>query len=181
MTTAEFLALLEPHTNEPLVFEAAGARVPGGYHVTEFKATSVNAVDCGGRAASWQELVLQVLPPAGGEDAAPMSVGKFLSIYRRVERAMPLPRGAMVRVEYGANGESAVSYPVSAIVPGAAGVIVELATPTVTCKANDHTVGNVPTVGPAALPPVGALTQASRAAACCAPAETGVASSGCCA
>ena len=60
-------------------------------------------------------------------------------------------------------------------------VIVELATPTVTCKANDHTVGNVPTVGPAALPPVGALTQASRAAACCAPAETGVASSGCCA
>ena len=30
MTTAEFIARLESHTDEPLIFSAAGARVPGG-------------------------------------------------------------------------------------------------------------------------------------------------------
>lgn len=173
MTTAEFIARLEPHDSEPLIFSASGARVPGGYHVTEFKVTSVNAMDCGGRAANWQELVLQVLPPAAGEVPAPMSVGKFLSIYRRVADTMPVPEGALVRVEYGAAGASAVSYPVAAIAAGAEGVIVELVAPTVACKANDHTVGNVPIVAVHAVPTAGARTQAPQAKGCCAPEGSG--------
>ncbi|HET9027474.1 MAG TPA: DUF6428 family protein [Trueperaceae bacterium] len=181
MTTAEFIARLEPHANEPLIFSAAGARVPGGYHVTEFKSTSVNAMDCGGRAAAWQELVLQVLPPAAGEGEAPMSVGKFLSIYRRVANALPLPADALVRIEYGAAGERAVSYPVGAIARGAGGVIVELAAPTVACKANDHTVGNVPAVAAHAVLVGGSRAQALQATGCCAPAVSGSTSSACCA
>jgi len=177
MTTAEFIARLEPHGDEPLIFSAAGARVPGGYHVTEFKATSVSAIDCGGRAAEWQELVLQVLPPAADEAGAPMSVGKFLSIYRRVANALPVAEGALVRIEYGAAGERAVSYPVEAISTGAGGVIVELAAPTVACKANDHTVGNVPTVAADAALVGGSRAQALQATGCCAPAVSGSTSS----
>lgn len=173
MTTTEFIARLEPHADEPLVFEAAGARVPGGYHVTEFKALSVDAMDCGGRAATWQELVLQVLPPAAHELVAPMSVGKFLSIYQRVANAMSIPEGALVRVEYGAAGESAVSYPVAAVTAGPGGLIVELAAPTVACKANDHIVGHVPTVA--------AHAQAAQASGCCEPAEVNPEASACCA
>lgn len=181
MTTAEFIARLESHTDEPLIFSAAGARVPGGYHVTEFKATSVNALDCGGRAADWHELVLQVLPPAADEVEVPMSVGKFLSIYRRVANALPVPEGALVRIEYGAAGERAVSYPVAAIATRAEGVIVELTAPTVACKANDHTVGNVPTVAAHAALMDGSRAQAVQATGCCAPAVSGSTSSACCA
>lgn len=170
MTTAEFIAQLETYTDEALVFSAAGGKIPGGYHVTEFKANSVKAMDCGSRSAGWNELVLQVLPPAREEGEAPMSVGKFLSIYGRVASALSLPADALVRVEYGAAGSSAVSYPVTAVARGADGVIVELTAPTVACKAQDHTVGNVPTVATQATLAAAPAAQASQATGCCAPA-----------
>ncbi len=181
MTTAEFIARLEPYADESLVFSAAGARVPAGYHVTEFKATSVNALDCAGRAAHWNELVLQVLPPAAPTGDVPMSVGKFLAIYGRVAGNIHLPPDSLVRVEYGANGSSAVSYLVNAIETGEDGVTVKLVAPTVACKANDHTIDNVPTVAAHARPPLGDEAGQRPAAGCCAPTGSDALAGRCCA
>jgi hypothetical protein len=177
MSTHEFLAHLAQHAEQPLAFSSDRTQVPPGYHVTEIKAVSVNAMDCGGQASSWNETVLQLWPPAGPSDATPMSVGKFLAIYRRVTASLPLDDDALVRVEYGAVGESAISYLVTAVTVSADGVDVHLAAPAVACKGADRSVGDVPVlerIGPGA--PLAAAT--SRATfqgdgGCCGPASGG--------
>ncbi len=144
MTTREFLDQITPHDQRPLRWRAGDAFVPGGYHVTEIKATQVRAMDCGGAAARWDETVLQILPPAVAGDEPSMTVAKFMAIFTRVATAVPLADGGHVRVEYGAIGQPAVGYLVDGIEAGAQGVEVRLAPPTVACKGADPTVEDVP-------------------------------------
>lgn len=155
MTTREFLDQLIPHDQLPLRWRAGDAAVPGGYHVTEIKATEVHAVDCGGSTGRWDETVLQVLPPAGAGDEPSMTVAKFLAIYARVSQALTLSDGAHVRVEYGPIGQPAVGDLIDAIEVGAKGVEVLLAPPTVACKGADPTIEDVPVLRerPAAAAP----------------------------
>lgn len=176
MTTAEFIAQLEPVTSEPLAFSVAGDHVAAGYHVTEIKATDVHAMDCGGQVARWNEVVLQLLPSSSGSSDDPMSVGKFLGIYGRVDKAIGLPGDAEVRVEYGGVGASAVSYLVGAVERGSQGVSIELIAPGVVCKARDRSVGNVPSITAVAVP--GASHQ--QAGGCCVPVSAEVAVEACC-
>ena len=107
MTTREFLDALAPHPDAPLHFDPGSGPLAPGYHVTEFKAVDVRAVDCGGLATSWTETVLQVVPPLRPE-ATGMTVGKFLSIWRRVEGAIPIDDHALLRRAVGS-----VALPVS--------------------------------------------------------------------
>lgn len=144
MTTREFLDQITPHGQRPLRWRADDAFVPGGYHVTEIKATQVYAMDCGGSAGRWDETVLQILPPAVAGDESSMTVAKFMAIFTRVASAVPLSDGGHVRVEYGPIGRPAVGYLVDAITVDAHGVEVRLAPPTVACKGADPTVEDVP-------------------------------------
>lgn len=163
MTTREFLDHLEAHAEAhadlTLRFHTDETTVAPGYHVTEFKAVTVNAMDCGGQASQWRETVLQVLPPARANDDRPMSVGKFLSIYGRVAAAVPIDPEAVVRVEYGDLGRPAIAYLVSSVDAGAGTVDVHLAPPVVACKGADRSVGDVPMLrafdGLEGLPTVG--------------------------
>lgn len=158
MTTRDFLAALAANPDAPLHVDPgaeAGGPVAPGYHVTEFKATTVHAVDCGGETASWNELVLQVVPPARPEARA-MTAGKLLAIWRRVEHAVPVDPDAEVRVETAGPGGAAVAYLVDAVQPGDA-LTVALAAPGIACKERDRTVGHIPRLEPAAT------------GACCAP------------
>ncbi|MFO7546936.1 MAG: DUF6428 family protein [Trueperaceae bacterium] len=163
MTTHEFLEHLETHTDRPLTFHTDEKAVAPGYHVTEIKAVAVHAMDCGGEASRWSETVLQVWPPARVGSDRHMSVGKFLSIYRRVAQAVPIDPEATVRVEYGDAGKSAIAYLVRSVDVGPDGVDVRLAPPAVACKGADRSVGDIPVLrsfeGLEALP-----TQGS---ACC--------------
>lgn len=177
MTTAEFIAQLEPVTSEPLAFIVAGDHVAAGYHVTEIKATAVHAMDCGGQVARWHEVVLQLLPPSTESGDEPMSVGKFLGIYGRVDDAIGLAADAEVRVEYGGVGASAISYLVGAVERGTQGVSIELVPPAVVCKASDRSVGNVPSIASVAAPKTAYL----EAGGCCVPKGSEVAVEACCA
>jgi hypothetical protein len=105
MTTAEFLARLERHREGRLAFSAGDAHVAPGYHVTEIKATTIHAVDCGGRSTHWNETTFQLWSPEAASGAEYMGVQKFLAIYDRVGRLVPIDEHARVRVEYGAPGE----------------------------------------------------------------------------
>ncbi len=147
MTTAEFLAHLERHRDRRLAFGAGDAGVAPGYHVTEIKVTTVHAVDCGGRSTQWNETTVQLWSPGAAHRGELMAVPKFLDIYDRVGRLVPIDDHARVRVEYGAPGEPAIAYVVTDVVTREGDVLdVRLAAPAVACKARDRSVGDVPLV-----------------------------------
>ncbi len=156
MTTRDFFAALTPHPDAPLRFATDLGIVAPGYHVTEFKATRVDAVDCGGATTSWNETVLQVVPPARPE-ATSMSVGKFLSIYARASTAVAFDGDALLRIETAAPGTVAIAYPVHGVAVDELGVTVALVAPAVACKGADRSVGDVPVLG----------TRPGNGAACC--------------
>lgn len=166
VTTADLLALLERHPHAPLLFDTGEGVVAPGYHVTEFKATQVRAVDCGGVATSWNETVLQVTPPARPEQRH-MTAGKFLGIYRRVEAAVPIDPAAQVRVEYGDVGQSALSYLVAGVDSAPEGVRVLLRAPAVACKAADRSVGDIPVLHVRGDAAEGCCTPRGERGACC--------------
>ena len=176
MTTREFLDQLERHPDEPLAFTTERARIASGYHVTEIKAATIRAVDCGGEATRWSETILQVQPSARPGDGRPMSVGKLLGIYRRVADAIPVDADSRVRVEYGEIGQSAVSYLVGAVERGPEGVDVRLAPPAVACKGADRSVGDIPVAGAAPS----AAGRRGEGGGCCSPAASGTPAGTCC-
>jgi hypothetical protein len=145
MTTAEFLAYLERHRDHRLAFGGGDVDVAPGFHVTEVKATTIHAVDCGGRSTHWNETMLQLWSAGAAPGDEMMGVQKFLDIYDRVGRMIPIDDHARVRVEYGAPGEPAIAYVVTDVVTREGGVLdVRLAAPAVACKARDRSVGDVP-------------------------------------
>ncbi|TVR96221.1 MAG: hypothetical protein EA416_01295 [Trueperaceae bacterium] len=174
MTTAEFLAHLERHRDHRLAFNAGDVGVAAGYHVTEVKATTIHAVDCGGRSTHWNETTIQLWSPGTAPGDELMGVRKFLDIYDRVGRMVPIDDAARVRVEYGAPGEPAIAYVVTDVVTREGGVLdVHLAAPAVACKARDRSVGDVPLIDAAAptLERTGAVLDVVDAR-CCAPSGT---------
>ncbi|QLG12166.1 hypothetical protein HLB42_16300 [Deinococcus sp. D7000] len=146
-TTAALLADLRTLPQRPLVFQLQGETlVPAGYHVTEIKAVSVEAMDCGGRAASWRETVIQLMDGNAQEAKAGfMTNRKFLAIYDRVTARIPVHAEAEVRFEYGNTAVPAMQYHVSHVETQAERVIVHLRTPGVQCKAGDSC--GAPTTG----------------------------------
>ncbi|CAN5745154.1 hypothetical protein BH23DEI1_BH23DEI1_12830 [soil metagenome] len=182
MTTEEFLAQLERHRDHRLAFRAGAATVSPGYHVTEIKAVTIDAVDCGGRSTSWKETTFQLWSPSAEPAGELMSVTKFLGIYHRVGSMVPIERDARVRAEYGPPGEIAVSYVVTDVVAQDDGVLeVRLAAPAVACKGHDRTFGDIPLVD-ASAPPIGRLAEdvGQVEVGCCSPAAP-VARAACCA
>ncbi|MEW5935930.1 MAG: DUF6428 family protein, partial [Bacillota bacterium] len=66
-----------------------------------------------------------------------MTTRKFLAIYDRVAKHVPVRGEAEVRFEYGNNSTPAMQYHVTHVEPQAERVIVHLRTPGVQCKAAD--------------------------------------------
>lgn len=138
-TTAALLSELRALPQRPLVFQFQGETlVPAGYHVTEIKAVSVEAMDCGGRAASWRETVIQLMD-GNAEDAAGgfMTNRKFLAIYDRVTARIPVHAEAEVRFEYGNAQSAALQYHVTQLEVQPERVVVHLRQPGVQCKAGE--------------------------------------------
>ncbi|GBF04812.1 hypothetical protein DAERI_020409 [Deinococcus aerius] len=165
-STSALLDALRAGPPLPLEFWLHSERLVGpGYHVTEVKAVTIEAMDCGGRASSWRETVIQ-LKDGNAREAGEgfMTTRKFLSIYDRVAKSVPVRGEAEVRFEYGNSVTPAMQYHVTHVEPQGERVIVHLRTPGVQCKASDACGQPV-----AAAEPV-------EAAACCAPTS----GSGCC-
>jgi len=138
-TTLAFHTALSGQAQRPLEFWLNGELLVGpGYHVTEVKAVTIEAMDCGGKAASWRETVIQLMDGSTEEAKAGfMTSRKFLAIYDRVTRKIPVRDEAEVRFEYGNDRSPALQYHVRQIEAQAERVIVHLQTPGVQCKAGD--------------------------------------------
>lgn len=138
-TTHTLLDALRSQPQLPLEFWLHGKVLVGpGYHVTEVKAVTIEAMDCGGRADAWRETVIQLKDGTAQEaQAGFLTTRKFLAIYDRVAKHVPVRGEAEVRFEYGNSTVPAMQYHVTHIEPQAGRVIVHLRTPSVQCKASD--------------------------------------------
>jgi hypothetical protein len=138
-TTAALLADLRALPQRPLEFHLHGERlVPAGYHVTEVKAVTIEAMDCGGKANAWRETVIQLMDGSAEEaEAGFMTNRKFLAIYDRVVKHIPVRAEAEVRFEYGNTAVPALQYHVTHVETQPDRVIVHLRSPGVQCKAGD--------------------------------------------
>ena len=138
-TTLGLIAALQATPQRPLEFWLDGQPlVPPGYHVTEVKAVSIEAMDCGGKAASWRETVIQLMDGSPQDARAGfMTTRKFLSIYGQVTRQIPVRGEAEVRFEYGDTSSPALQYHVSGLEAQPQRVLIHLRAPGVQCKAGD--------------------------------------------
>ena len=167
MDTQTFLAALKPYSERPLIFDLGDVHIPGGYHVTEIKAVSTQAMDCGGQADAWRETVVQLWVPDRLEKRS-MNVGKFLEIYGRVTAHIHIEAEAELRVEYGALGAPAVSYLVGGVEVSEK-VVVRLEPPTVACKAAERSLSDSMNI-----------TVLNTSSSCCAPPAKNSAEEGSC-
>lgn len=152
-STLALLAELRSQSQRPLEFHLRGERlVPAGYHVTEVKAVTVEAMDCGGRAASWHETVIQLMDGSAEEARAGwMTNRKFLAIYDRVARHIPVRQEAEVRFEYGHALLPALQYHVRHIEGQPGRVVIHLDPPRVQCKASTDAASGAGCCSPAPI------------------------------
>jgi hypothetical protein len=139
MTTHHFVSRLREAPTKQLVFtNPEGTTIHGGYHLTELKAASFDTVDCGAQKNQWNETIMQLWIPEDEENGQFMTAAKFLSIYDRVARLIPLDPTAEVRFEYGDENFPPSNYHVENISEKSTELRVQLRLPQATCKARDR-------------------------------------------
>ena len=138
MTTHDFISWLRDAPAKQLGFtNSDGTTIHRGYHLTELKAASFDTVDCGAQKNQWNETIVQLWVPED-EDGEFMTAAKFLSIYDKVARLIPLDSTAEIRFEYGDENFPASNYHVEMITENEAELCVQLRLPQATCKARDR-------------------------------------------
>ncbi len=157
-TLDALLDALAPHAGKALVIEYGGRRIRPGYHVTEVKAGSFVALDCGGNPDHWQETILQVedLPTQDGRSF--MAAAKFRSILDTVAARIDLAAGARLTFEVGPPGAPMQVFDLEALDGDAGHVVLRLAARPAICKPR-HRVPS--TVAPAAC------CNSTKPATCC--------------
>ena len=139
MTTHDFISRLREAQAKQLVFtDFDGATIHGGYHLTELKAASFDTVDCGGQKNQWNETIVQLWVPEDEENGEVMTAAKFLSIYDKVARLIPLDSTAEIRFEYGDDNFPPSNYHVEMMSENEAELRVQLRLPQARCKARDR-------------------------------------------
>jgi len=139
MTTHDFISRLRQASGKQLVFvNSDGTTIHGGYHLTELKAASFDTVDCGAQKNQWNETIVQLWVPEGEENGEVMTAAKFLSIYDKVARLIPLDSTAEIRFEYGDDNFPPSNYHVEMMSENEAELRVQLRLPQTTCKARDR-------------------------------------------
>lgn len=106
-TLQGLLGSLPDDPKAPLVFVTDEGEIAPGYHITEVRVASIDAIDCGRGQSRWKESQLQLLD--GSKTASEfMSIGKFRQIAQASSRALPDLGGSTLVVEY-APGNAAFS------------------------------------------------------------------------
>lgn len=162
MKTSEFLNLLKDQASKELIFEyGPGKKIGANYHITEVKNIHVDSVDCGGRADSWNETVVQLWEsPAEINKTTYLTTSKAKEIFDRVHAIKPLDLESSLRFEYGNEAFHTAQLYVKYVKAVNGSVTLLLDTQPTLCKANEL---------------CGVIDQTEAAeAACCSP------GSGCC-
>jgi hypothetical protein len=124
--------------------------------VTEVKAGSFASLDCGAQPEAWHETVIQLWDIPAEPGRAPMNVGKFLAIMRKVAVQVPFDDDAKLTFEVSDGARPMQIFAPSAIEVDAKTVRIALRPRPASCKPRDRWLEQ---------------QNASTASACCAPAE----------
>ena len=101
MKTKEFLSILKEQPSKKLLFEyRTGQFVAPGYHITEIKNVTVDAVDCGAGTDFWKETIIQLWEDQSDHTDQYMSAEKALDILLKVNRIKPMEKDVEVKFEY---------------------------------------------------------------------------------
>jgi hypothetical protein len=180
MNWNEFKTILEQHPQLVLQFEYAQNRwVNPAYHITEIKQAPITSVDCGGVLNTWTEIILQLWEPEGQDQERAMQVHKALAIIAIVEKALPLEREALVKIEFGNTQFDTRQMLLNGIAIQDDNMIVNLKPDAVQCKAQERGGSCGPTPSgdecctPTAKPKV-ELINLAQSNTCCTP------GAGCC-
>ena len=139
MKVAEFLSVLKNNQEKELVFEYKPTKFVGeNYHITEIKSVTINSVDCGGKANSWQETVVQLWenPEEKGKRNY-LKTEKALQIFDRVAVISPLLNATAIKFEYGNETFHTAQLNTFDFEITNEQLIVKLHSATTGCKAND--------------------------------------------
>jgi Family of unknown function (DUF6428) len=138
MKTSEFIAFLRRSPDKQLVFvNDEGTTIHSGYHLTELKAGSFDAVDCGGQKNRWNETIVQLWVPRNADHDF-MTAQKFLGIYDKVGGMIAIDPEAEIRIEYGDENFFPSNYDVDLVTQDEKAIRVQLRPPQTTCKARDR-------------------------------------------
>jgi hypothetical protein len=137
-TSADLVAALAPHGGKALVFAYDGRDLLPGYHVTEVKAASFASLDCGAQPESWQETVIQLWDVPAEPGRAPMTVGKFLAILRKVAEQVAMDDEAKLTFEISDGARPMQVFTPAAIELEADKVRVALRPRPASCKPRDR-------------------------------------------
>ncbi|TSD66810.1 hypothetical protein FFF34_005245 [Inquilinus sp. KBS0705] len=131
-----FKTALLNNTTQYLQFQyAADKWVDASYHITEIKQAPITSVDCGGVMNNWTEVIVQLWEPVDAKQDKPMKVEKALSIINLVEKALPLDKAAIVKIEFGNSQFDTRQMVPSAIINECENLIIDLRPDITQCKA----------------------------------------------
>jgi hypothetical protein len=138
MTTNHFLEAIAAQPEKELVFEyVPGKTVGANYHITEIKNVSLDTVDCGGRADTWKETVIQLWEnPSEARKTHFMKATKALGILRKVNRIRPMEANAEIKIEYGNPSFHTAQLAVEKVFDDGEYLLVQLFSQETSCKAS---------------------------------------------
>jgi hypothetical protein len=137
-STGAFLDSLRSYGALPLVIAYAGHETRAGYHVTEIKAGTFSALDCGANPEAWAETFIQVWDVSGEPQSRMMTVGKFLAILDKVARDVGLDPASRLTFECGDDLGVIGLYAIDGITAEPERVLVSLTPRRASCKPRDR-------------------------------------------
>lgn len=139
MITKSFIQLLQDHPGKKLGFEYGnGALLRQDYHITEVKNVTIQATDCGGRQAFWEETIIQLWEnPVRKENTPQMRTKKAHQILSRVYGLQPMKEESQIKFEYGNSNFHTSQMKVEGYRVQEHELVVVLAPEHTTCKAQD--------------------------------------------
>jgi hypothetical protein len=138
ITTAGLLTWLKQHPAKALIFEYDGREILPGYHVTEVKTGTFEALDCGANFERWHETYIQLwdIPPHDGRSFLPAA--KFSAIIGKVAEKVPFDPNAKLTFEV-SNGRDAIQlYRAIAVEIDGDAIRVQLSRHPASCKPRDR-------------------------------------------
>jgi hypothetical protein len=114
-----------------LAFSTEAGEMGAGYHVTEFRASRTNVIDCGGGIAEEDEVRMQILDGAVGGG---LTVGRFLRIAERSLAAIGGLDGPELVVETAPGNGALQLHTIGAPQVGANRVVVPLSPLRASCR-----------------------------------------------
>ena len=138
MKTNEFLSLLQQQPDKKLLFEYRPQQfVAPGYHITEIKNITVDAVDCGAGTDFWKETVIQLWEDPTEDTDRYMSAKKALDILKKVDRIKPMEKDVEVKFEYSNPDFHTAQLFVNAFTVNNNAIVMQLGVEKTDCKAKD--------------------------------------------